>query len=129
MDQMKLKPYSVEQGRKETNWWAELTILKELELKGKENWTEEEREKVADLGAQAGGWVTCACGNQCSIIPRTSNGSPYDGELCSLGIEFSEYVSYHNLRVNRAVDVLEKIEKRSEYLIKEILKNGKSSTK
>ena len=122
MGQVQLQPYSVTRGQEETNWWAELTILKELQKKGQENWTDEEREKVQDLEMQACSWVTCACGNMCDIIPRDGGGSPLDEKLDHLGVLFSQYIDEHNLDVDKAVKTLEKIEKRSEKLIKSILK-------
>ena len=121
MVQQELKPFSVKSGKEATNWWAELTILKELKEKGKDNWTEEEKEKYFELVGLSASWVTCACGNQCSIIPRLGiNGMPKDSALASDGQEF--YNNVASLEVDKAVSTLERIEKRSEELIKQILK-------
>lgn len=88
----------------------------------------------------AGDWVTCACGNQCDIIPRHSgkdgytSGVPIDKELQSLGQEFYEkisaiYYATYNLTAKviqvQAVVTLHKIEKRSSELIAEILNQNK----
>lgn len=125
MVQEQLKPYSVSQGEQATDWWVELTILEQLKEKGEENWTTEERNKVIQLSILAGQWVTCACGNQCEIIPR-NGGAPVDGELHHLGLRFSSDVD--DLNIEEAALTLEKIEKRSETLIKRILKkNAKSA--
>lgn len=75
--------------------------------------TEKEHDKACKLSAS---WVTCACGNQCSIIPRERNGEPLDGELYGLGLEFNQEVE--EKRFNHAKKTLAKIEKRSAYLIK-----------
>lgn len=46
----------------------------------------DEHDRVTYL---AESWMTCACGNQCAIIPRSAkNGSPNDAELCELGYQF-----------------------------------------
>lgn len=44
--------------------------------------------EMADL---ASSWVTCACGNQCAIIPRHGD-CPDDTGLARLGGKFSEYI-------------------------------------
>lgn len=45
-----------------------------------------------DLKLQADDWVTCACGNQCAIIPRYSAGGPRDDTLRHLGLKFSDNI-------------------------------------
>lgn len=54
--------------------------------------TEKEVKKMDELAQQ---WVTCACGNQCAIIPRAEQetdirkpGSPLDEKLHELGTHF-----------------------------------------
>lgn len=45
-------------------------------------------------------WVTCACGNQCAIIPRDNEGEPLNKRLNSLGVDFHSegvYEMYKNL--------------------------------
>lgn len=119
MKRVEMQPYSVSKGKEYTNWWAELTILKELKEKGQENWTEEEQSYVENLQNQAEDWVTCACGNECAIIPRTYDG-PDDYELNDLGCEFSSNID--DLDIEAAVSTLDAIENRSAELIKEIRK-------
>lgn len=68
-------------------------------------------------------WVTCACGNQCAIIPRLRNGEPIDEHLRTLGRQFSIAINnmfsvnyYENSKV-LAKAILRDIEKRSLILI------------
>lgn len=61
-------------------------------------------------------YVTCACGNQCEIIPRDNAGVPDDPELKELGMLFFDAITQENPKW--AKEVLEKIEKRSAELIK-----------
>jgi len=69
-------------------------------------------------------WVTCACGNQCAIIPRhEENAVPKDKMLEQLGHDFSR-----NIRLRdkyQSLELLEEIEIRSTELIKEILSESK----
>lgn len=44
-----------------------------------------EKQRAKGLAAQ---WTTCACGNQCAILPRWDDGSPKDSHLWSLGLWF-----------------------------------------
>jgi hypothetical protein len=71
-------------------------------------------------------WVTCACGNQCSVIPRDNCGSPLDSVLEELGSEFHNIIRAMRLAYSRingnvhrrnAIDVLRTIEERSAILI------------
>jgi hypothetical protein len=41
----------------------------------------------------AGGWATCACGEQDEWIPRNAEGKPKDDELRKHGLAFLECVS------------------------------------
>jgi hypothetical protein len=83
-------------------------------------------------------WTTCACGNQCAVIPRESDGRPKDRILAGFGIRFlyaierMDHAFYKEKSLieseiiqNRdsAKEILESIEKRSAELILEI--NGK----
>ena len=63
-------------------------------------------------------WVTCACGNQCSIIPRDSIGAPIDEGLADLGVDFSDHIIQRNVELSK--ETLLKIEKRSAELILEL---------
>lgn len=71
-----------------------------------------------EMNSRAGEWVTCACGNQCNIIPRTVWGVPYDSTLERLGLEFFHTIQEKNSTA--ALSVLEQIEIRSAQLIEEI---------
>ena len=44
--------------------------------------------EVSNAHYLAGSWVTCACGNQCEIIPRSISGRPIDDKLAELGCDF-----------------------------------------
>jgi len=75
------------------------------------------------LAAMARSWVTCACGNQCAIIPRRNidgvPGSPLDKDLRDLGVVF--YTNVRMARWGEAKTTIIKIEARAEILIKEEL--------
>lgn len=75
-----------------------------------------EHEKIYKLAA---GWVTCACGNQCAIIPRNSDGTPFDSLLSSYGMYFANYVLHGEWK--DAQETLLSIEHRSKILIAEEL--------
>lgn len=66
-------------------------------------------------------WITCACGNQCDIIPRNSSGEPNDSILFVYGVQFNSLIS--NYRYSKAKEVLAAIEQRSAELIKQIQNN------
>ena len=87
------------------DWYAELTA-------DKIDW-----EKLGDL---SGDWVTCACGNQCDIIPRDWIGEPIDDELSSLGYKFNDAVC--DRLSESAIQILHRIEIRSQELIDRIHK-------
>lgn len=81
-------------------------------------------QKVYDLSED---WVTCACGNQCSIIPRYEEsdcnyyeGSPKDDLLRELGIQFHSDIDDQNWV--EAKNTLRAIERRSDELIQDIIK-------
>lgn len=74
-----------------------------------------------ELCKKANSWVTCACGNQCSMIPRSGfDGKPSDETLAKLGLQFSRIIDREEYITAKLI--LEDIEKRSSFLIKEILK-------
>ena len=75
-----------------------------------------------DAWELAGNWTTCACGNQCDIIPRDTNGSPKDIILYRLGGEFHCSISSEN--ISKSKDILKLIEERSAFLINEIKLNS-----
>jgi hypothetical protein len=63
-------------------------------------------------------WATCACGNQCAIIPRHPNGRPEDPLLDDLGLRFTMAISTQDEEL--AKYLLKEIEKRSAKLINEL---------
>lgn len=72
----------------------------------------------------AGDWVTCACGNQCSILERRAEDSkPLDDTLTTLGIHFANAII--DRKWSRAQMYLKKIEKRSSLLINQKLDAAK----
>jgi hypothetical protein len=71
------------------------------------------------LGSASSMWVTCACGNQCVIIPRDESGRPLDTDLVYLGNAFHEFITNQNAEM--ALLTLTDIEERSEWLIQQIL--------
>lgn len=78
--------------------------------------------------AMARSWVTCACGNQCRIIPREADepylGTPKDKPLRDLGVEFNDHVSSADWLL--AIGTLALIERRSAILIeRELAKRAK----
>lgn len=64
-------------------------------------------------------WTTCACGNQCAIIPRQATGSPLDDELTELGVNFCGNIADGEWR--QAHETLRQIEARAAILIAEEL--------
>jgi hypothetical protein len=73
-------------------------------------------------------WVTCACGNQCAIIPRWAmsgiEGAPIDSKLYYLGRHFMFEIGDEQYDTAKAT--LKKIERRSACLIKKILAKKKA---
>jgi len=105
-----MKTYSESRGRKPFNWYKELTKINP-------NWPELE-EKAMD-------WVTCACGNQCDIIPREHYGMPQDYILVALGGDDGFAKAIKRKDVEGALYFLGEIEKRSAYLINQINEQNK----
>lgn len=87
-------------------------------------------EELKEARILAKGWVTCACGNQCSIIQRNHNGRPYDFTLRELGYDFTKAINqmefpdsyFYKQGKEQAKQILVLIEKRSAELIADILK-------
>jgi hypothetical protein len=90
------------------------------------DWDEFLNRKAIDWGEWkdavdlAGEWVTCACGAQCSVIPRYDNGMPKDLFLECLGFQFWGAIRDQNKE--EAKDILRRIEIRSQFLIRQIQK-------
>lgn len=119
---------------------------------------------LMDAKEKAGRWPTCACGNQCDIIPRFEagrdnpgygwkTGEPFDERLRQLGLKFGNVIGllfrkYRDIYKNengslnlpdtlaqtyeeftcmqlRALYILDRIEDRSDYLIKQIYAQNK----
>lgn len=104
--------------------------LRHCQSEGKDpmDWRKAINDAVADcdpdtwdyLRDQSDSWVTCAVGNMCNIIPREENTSaPLDNELRELGLLFHGAIS--NWEADRALTILNAIEKRSAKLIDEII--------
>lgn len=60
-------------------------------------------------------WVTCACGSQCAVIPRTKEGNPLDLKLMMLGVKFSYLISQQDYY--GAKETLAAIERRSTQIL------------
>lgn len=98
----------------------------------KKMFTDEELSAAYDLSNE---WVTCACGQQCAVIPRRNwDGEPLDGVLKQLGHSFNNaiYDMRHHLgiddekfdsAVSTARNLLLKIEDRSTFLIENYYKS------
>jgi hypothetical protein len=101
-----MKTYAETNKMKKFDWYDFLNRA----IKG--NITESE---IADAQDDARSWITCACGNQCSILPRTEDGEPCDDFLAELGGDFSYEID--DCKWKDALKILKKIEKRSTLLI------------
>jgi hypothetical protein len=116
---MKTQTYAELKGKKSFDWnrFLNRAIRGEVGEKAIKNALE-----------RANSWVTCACGNQCSIIPRIksryfpSHGAPKDQFLADLGIDFNDAIE--SGQWHEAKDILKYIENRSAELIAKI-KNAK----
>lgn len=97
------------------NWLNALKALIEKENNPDNIHDKEYLEKLDNLASD---WVTCACGNQCSIIPRNAHGVPRDNTLKWLGCTF--YAQISNWRFKDALETLLLIEERSAQIISEI---------
>lgn len=102
---MKTKTFSEVNGKKPFDWNEFLN----REYRSNQEWIE-----AIDL---ADDWVTCACGNQCDVIPRV-DGRPLDDELSSLGVIFSTLVRSRDIK--RSLEALYWIEKRTAELLEEL---------
>lgn len=102
-----MKTYAETQNEKPFDWNKALAV-------------EPTEDQWEDMKGMASNWVTCACGNQCDVIPRDKNGRPYDDELIDLGFRFLAYVEGRWIKGCRFI--LREIEERSAYLINQIKK-------
>lgn len=100
-------------------------------------------EKMAIMTSKASNWVTCACGVQCSVLPRNQLGEPRDPKLALYGRLFNDHIQKMNdfhietdrlsmyfefARVN-AIATLHKIERRSAYLLRKLMAKKKAKKK
>ena len=77
------------------------------------DYDDERWQKAQSLSAQ---WVSCACGNQCAVLPRAEDdGEPADSNLAALGFVF--YRLIRDREVLSAKVCLAQIEQRSAYLL------------
>lgn len=101
---MNTQTYAEAEGEKPFYWNKALANPPEIDSPRHEEMTN----KAADL-------VTCACGNQCSALPRLIHGVPKDARLSDLGLDFSFEIEAANWPAARAT--LAKIEARSAELL------------
>jgi hypothetical protein len=104
------KKYSEDKGKEAFDWKKALSAKRISDKK----WDE--------LVKKAGDWVTCACGNQCAIIPRYEDGEPKDQILSLLGGLEGFFGAIRNRDKENAIDLLAMIEYRSEILIRRLSK-------
>ena len=109
-----MKTYAESRNNKPFDWNKTLLDLIERD---KNNYLYK-RKKEFELQQLAESWVTCACGNQCDVIPRDAFAAPLDNTLNGLGVKFSSCINCSNWE--DALDILELIEIRSSQLIKKI---------
>jgi hypothetical protein len=105
-----MKTYSEEKGETPFNWFEFLS----QEYISPSDW-ENARNRSSE-------WVTCACGNQCAIIPRESDGEPIDPILKMLGGGSGFHDAIIAKDSEKALEFLITIEERSKYLIKKEIK-------
>jgi hypothetical protein len=101
-----MKTYSEVNGQAKFNWREALSAATI-------NWS--------DLTNRAGGWVTCACGNQCSIIERRFDGQPVDVILSRLSGGYGFYGAVQSRNADLALHFLDLIETHSAKLISKAL--------
>lgn len=107
------KTYTEKEDHESFDWRKELLLcIKDPLLTGEDH---------RRLVLKAKEWPTCAVGNQCSIIPRNCDGAPMDNELAAYGISFLNKVNSRDF--HGAISVLNYIEERSSFLIKQIKMN------
>jgi hypothetical protein len=76
-----------------------------------------------ELSSKSANWITCACGNQCAVIPRHGDGTPVDETLLALGLDFTEAVQSYNYKT--AQRILGIIERRSAELTQRATNSNK----
>ncbi len=117
-------PYSQKELDEPFDWSA---FLQKTEFTPKE---------TEDAFFLSGSWVTCACGNQCDVIPRDFKGEPEDCALHELGMVFYRHIRGMNIITRddredhvgltfeqhrvKAIATLRLIESRAQFLIDQI---------
>ena len=92
---------------KNWDWYAFLNASKEVK--------EEYNNEAYDLSSD---WVTCACGQVCSALPKGKHANaPLDNELGDLGVDFCSEID--NKDWGNAKETLNKIEARTIFLLKQ----------
>lgn len=105
-----MKTYSEHAGKEPFNWRIALSVPDISDYE----W--------AKLSTRSQSWTTCACGNQCYIIPRrTDNAAPIDKVLSLLGGNEGFHGAIKDKNAKLALVFLDMIEKRSSELIQEIV--------
>ena len=110
-----MKTYAQKRKRKPFDW----NVFLKNAIAGKITEAEEKKAEVL-----AGDWVTCACGNQCSVLGRGDEGEPKDDILYVLGLDFYDHIEGQEYKLAKAT--LAKIEKRSAALIDAEIKKHKN---
>lgn len=120
-----LKTYAETQGELPFDW---LRWLQHVRI----NIGKNKLEKILHLAAN---WPTCACGNQCSVIPRYPHyydpksvgpDAPLDDNLRDLGMAFYCYVKgmryndYFERNRKNALETFKQIEVRSTEILKDM---------
>ena len=92
---------------KNWDWYAFIDDSEEVKLAYEE--------QAEDL---ASSWITCACGQVCSVLPkRFESMCPLDNELMYLGNSF--HAEIDNKKWEEAKEILDKIEARTIFLLKQ----------
>ena len=78
----------------------------------KPSYTDDEWQEAQNYANE---WVTCACGNQCAVLPRGINGVPMDRVLADLGAMFCDAIWARD--ISEAYYILQAIEQRATTLL------------
>tara|TARA_R110000737_G_scaffold171943_1_gene197445 strand:+ start:2811 stop:3152 length:342 start_codon:yes stop_codon:yes gene_type:complete len=93
---------------KNWDWYAYLDASEEVK--------EEYNNEAYDLSSD---WVTCACGQVCSVLPKGEHANaPLDNELGDLGVDFCSEIEIKDW--GNAKTTLDKIEKRTIFLLQQL---------
>lgn len=110
-----MRTYAESKGKKPFNWFE---FLERKDITDSE-WV--------DAYTLSTNWITCACGNQCDVIPRDWVGAPIDSYLRVLGNDFTDYMKSRDQL--SAMETLHLIEKRSIELINKWEEQNELQTK